>query len=92
MVLQWEAPRKRAKGRHHWNDIYRKVKSGQVVINSPEEFADAVIKFIPKISTGYLPVDRITKEPEGTAGAPSIKGTLKVHMIKGKSENGNACL
>ena len=32
------------------------------------------------------------KETEDTASAPSIKGTLKVHMIKRKSENRNACL
>ena len=40
------------------------------------------MKFVPKISTVYLPETDVMDEVEGTVAAPSIKGTLKIHMIR----------
>ena len=39
------------------NVIFRKVKSGKVVIYSPQEFAEAVNKFVPTIRAVYLLFD-----------------------------------
>lgn len=64
------------------NVIYRKVMSNMVTINNPKEFASSIEKFLPTIATVYLPSSNIQDEPEGTAEAPSIKGTLKIRVIK----------
>ena len=37
------------------NVIFRKVKSGQIVVHTPKEFSDAAMKFVPPIITMYLP-------------------------------------
>ena len=35
--------------------IFRKVKSGQIVVHTPKEFSDATMKFVPSIITVFLP-------------------------------------
>ena len=55
-----------------------------VLINTPKEFAEAAMRFVPNISTVYLPSKNIMEEPTDTADAPAIKGTLKIHMFKRK--------
>ena len=35
------------------NVIFRKVKSGQIVVHTPKEFSDAAMKFVPSIITLY---------------------------------------
>ena len=63
------------------NVIFRKVKSGQVVIYTPKEFFDATMKFVPSIFTVYLPRwDKIV-EPESIHQAPSIPKTLSIHKF-----------
>ena len=42
-------------GRTIKNVILRKVKLGQIVIHTPKEFSDAIMKFVPSIITVYLP-------------------------------------
>ena len=37
------------------NVIFRKVKSVQIVVQTPKEFSDATIKFVSSIITVYLP-------------------------------------
>ena len=37
------------------NVIFRKVKSGQIVVHTSKEFSDASMKFVPSIITEYLP-------------------------------------
>ena len=37
------------------NVIFRKVKSGQIVVHAPKEFSDAAMKFVPSIFKVYLP-------------------------------------
>ena len=54
------------------NAILRKVKSGQVVVNTRKEFSDAALKFVPSILTVYLPKSDEIVEPENIYQAPSI--------------------
>ena len=37
--------------RTHQNVIFQKVKSGQIVVDTPKEFSDAGIKFVSSIIT-----------------------------------------
>ena len=37
------------------NVIFRKVKSGQIVVHTPKEFSDAAMKLVASIITVYLP-------------------------------------
>ena len=46
------------------NVVFRKVKSGQVVINSSQEFSDAVKSFVPSINAVYLPESESIIEPK----------------------------
>ena len=44
--------------------IFRKVKSGQIVVHTPKEFSDAAMKFVSSIITVYLPKSDEIVEPE----------------------------
>ena len=68
--------------------VFKKVKSGHVLVNSPKDFADASAKFLPTISMVYLTTDGIMDEPEGTVDARAIKGTLKIHMFRRRIVHG----
>ena len=57
------------------NVIFRKVKSGHVLINTLKEFAEAAMRFVPNVSTLYLPNKNIMEEPTDIANAPAIKFT-----------------
>ena len=46
------------------NVIFRKVKSGQIVVHTPKEFSDASMKFVPSIITVHLPRSDQIVEPE----------------------------
>ena len=46
------------------NVIFRKVKSGQIVVHTPKEFSDAAMKFVSSIITVYLPKSDEIVEPE----------------------------
>ena len=54
------------------NVIFRKVKSGQIVVHTPKEFSDAPLKFVPSIITIFLPRSDEIVEPETTHQLPSI--------------------
>ena len=72
------------------NVIFRKVKSGKVVIYSPQEFAEAVKKFVPAIHAVYLPESENIVKPVGIESARKIKDTLKIHKFERKVDpNGN---
>ena len=72
------------------NVIFRKVISGKVVIYSPQEFAEAVKKFVPAIHAVYLPKSENIVEPVGIESARKIKDTLKIHKFERKVDpNGN---
>ena len=71
------------------NMVFRSVKSGRAVINSPKEFAEHANEVVPSISSLYLPVKEMMDEPEEISNAPSIAGTLKIHKVERKyNENG----
>ena len=70
------------------NVIFRKVKSGHVVVTTLSEFADAAKKFVSSISTLYLPVNHIISEPELIENVASIRGTLKMQKIVRMFDNG----
>ena len=63
------------------NVIFRKVKSGQIVVHTPKEFSDAAMKFVSSIITVYLPKSDKIVEPESIHQAPSIPETLLIHKF-----------
>ena len=63
------------------NVIFRKVKSGQIVVHTPKEFSDAAMKFVPSIITVYLPRSNEIVEPESIHQTPSISETLSIHKF-----------
>ena len=70
--------------------VFRKVKSGQVLIYSPREFCEAVNSFIPSILTAYLPEAENIIEPRDTEASKRIKNTLKINKLEGRcSQNGD---
>ena len=63
------------------NAVLRKAKSGQIVVHTPKDFSDAVMKFVPSIISVYLPkLDEIV-EPESIHQAPSIPETHSIHKF-----------
>ena len=54
------------------NAMLRKVKSGEIVVNTRKEFSDGAMKFVPSILTVYLPKSDEIVEPESIYQAPSI--------------------
>ena len=63
------------------NVIFRKVKSGQIVVHTPKEFPDAAMKFVPSIITLYLYKSDKIVEPERIHQAQSIPETLSIHKF-----------
>ena len=61
------------------NFIFRKVKSGQIVVYTQKEFSDAAMEFAPSMITVYLPRSNKIIEPESIHQAPSIPETLSIH-------------
>ena len=64
------------------NIVFRAVKSGKVVISTPEEFAQYADKAIAGISSLCLPESDVIEEPEVVQSAPAIQGTLKIHKVE----------
>ena len=63
------------------NVIFRKVKSGQIVVHTPKEFSDAAMKFVSSIITVSLPKSDEIVEPESIHQAQSIPETLSIHKF-----------
>ena len=63
------------------NVIFRKVKSGQIVVHTPKEFSDAAMRFLPSIITVYVPKSDVTVEPESIHQASSIPETLSIYKF-----------
>ena len=70
------------------NVIFRKVKSGQVVIYSTQEFSEAVKTLVPAIHAVYLPENENIIEPKGIKSSRKIKETLKIHKLERKDDPG----
>ena len=56
---------------------FRKVKSGQVVINSPQEFPESPHPFVLSINAVYLTESESMIKPNGIACAKKDQGYLK---------------
>ena len=61
------------------NFIFRKVKSGQIVVHT--EFSDAAMKFVLPIITLYLPKSVEIVDPETIHQAQSIPETLLIYKL-----------
>ena len=67
--------------------IFHKVLSGEVVIGSPEEFAQYANQ-ICQVNSLYLPTAEIPDEPEDVKYLSSIPDTLKTHrVVRGLSKH-----
>ena len=63
------------------NAIFRKVKSGLIVVDIPKAFSDAAMKFLASVITMYLPkLDEIV-EPDSMHEAPSISEILLINKF-----------
>ena len=63
------------------NVVSCQVKSGQIIINSAEDFCKAANQLSPSITTLFQKSDMILSEPSGIEEAPIIPGTLKIHKF-----------
>ena len=54
------------------NVIFRKVKSGHVVVYTANQFADVAFKFVPSITTVYLLCTEEITEPGNIDQSPAI--------------------
>ena len=65
------------------NIIFDKVKSGFVTIDSPFEFHQAILTFVPSIKSVYLPETDVLNEPENIEQeSKKIPETPKVHHVE----------
>ena len=74
------------------NVIFRKVKSGQIVVHTPKEFSDAAIKFVSSIITVYLPKSDEIVEPENVHQAPSVPEILLIHKFVRQINRRRECI
>ena len=63
------------------NVIFRKGKSGQIVVHKPKEFSDVAMKLVLSIITVYLPKSDEIVEPESIHQAPSMPETFSIHKF-----------
>ena len=64
-------------------NIFRKVKSDFVTIDSPFEFHQAILKFVPSIKAVFLSDTVVLNEPENIEQeSKKIPETLKVHHVE----------
>ena len=70
--------------------VFRKAKSGQIVIYSPREFCEAANTFVSSILAVHLPESETIIEPKGIEVSRKIKEILKVHKLERKcNQNGD---
>ena len=63
------------------NLVYRRVLLGDVVINTPKEFANFADQ-ITSVDCLFLEYTELLKEPEEVTNAPPIPSTLKIHKVQ----------
>ena len=66
--------------------IYRDIKSGKVIIKNAKHFSTYA-----GITSLYMSVDEVLKEPENIVSSPKIPGTLKVYKIARFFTNDGVC-
>ena len=73
--------------------IFQKVKTGQIVVQTPKEFSDVAMKFVPSIITVYLPKSDEIVEPESIHQASSSPETLSIHkFVRQINDRGNCSI
>ena len=78
-------------GRTTKNVIYRKVKSGQIAVDTPKEFSHAAMKFVPSIITESFPRSDEIVEPESIHQASCISETLSIHKFVRQIDDREDC-
>ena len=73
------------------NVILGKVTSGQIVVHTPKEFPDAVMKFVSSIITVYLPKSNELVEHESIHQPPSIPKTHSIDKFVRKINDRGDC-
>ena len=58
------------------------MKSGQTVIQTPEDFTKVAGKFVLSITTKYLPKEAEITEPEDIDNPPLIQDMLQIHRLE----------
>ena len=71
------------------NLVYRRVLSGDVVINTPKEFANFADQ-ITSVDCIFLENTELLKEPEEVTKAPPIPSTLKIHKTQRVANGSNS--
>ena len=64
------------------NVDFRKAKSGQTVVKTPEDFTKVAGKFVPSITTEYIPKEAEITEPKDIDNATLIQDTLQIHKLE----------
>ena len=64
------------------NQLSQEVKSGRLSVSTPKEFLDAAQKLVQSITSVYLPLSEILKEPDNINVAPKIPETLGICKVK----------
>ena len=73
------------------NLVFRHVKSGKILINTPKEFSTYADKIIDGVTSLYLAADEVLEEPAETENAPKIHQTLQIHKVKRLYDNHKVC-
>ena len=66
------------------NQVYKELKSGRLVIDTPQEFAMAAQTLVPTITTIYLPESEMLQELNATENVPVVPETLQIHKVARK--------
>ena len=71
--------------------MFRKVKSGEITINTSKEFAEEAKKNISGIDVLYLPAEDEKIEDPSIANAIKIPRTLQIHKVKRTFDENKIC-
>ena len=75
------------------NQVYKEVKSGRLIIDTPQEFAMVAQTLVPAITTIYLPESEMLQEPNEIENAPVVPEKLQIHKVtKRFNSQGVACI
>ena len=64
------------------NMVFRKIKSGQTIVQTREDFTKVEGKFVPSITTEYLPKEAEIVELKDIDNVPLFQDTVQIHKLK----------
>ena len=73
------------------NSIYRDAMSGKCVIDTPKQFAEYAESAVKGITSFYLLIKEVLKEPDDIGNSPRITDTLQIHKFKRCFDNRKVC-